>query len=95
MLDPGNKESLAVTMTRNELNREKEREGEKEKETETEIAEGERGIWKTRRKRVKGNRFVFADKRSPRTLIAFRVNARDREICHGCPDEAGQGVEEL
>jgi len=39
LLDPGNKESLAVTMTRNELNREREREREKEKETE--IARGE------------------------------------------------------
>lgn len=28
-------------------------------------------------------------------LIAFHVNARDREICHGCPGGAHQGIEEL
>lgn len=64
-------------MTRNdEEKRVESRESEREREKETQ---------KTKKKRVKGNRFVFADKRSPRTLIAFHVNARDREICHGCP----------
>ena len=61
-------------MRRNELKQESRNERERERE-----------IQKTKKKRVKENRFVFADKRSPRTLIAFHVNARDREICHGCP----------
>jgi len=44
-----------------------------------------RGPENKEEKEPRGNGFVFADKRSVRTLIAFRVDARDREICHGRP----------
>jgi len=76
---PRNKESLAVN--------------DEEKRIESRERKREKEIQKTRKKRVKRNRFVFADKRSPRTLIAFHVNARDREICHGCP--GGARIEKL